>query len=294
MQLNEILEKNSVSEISTKTNISENNLEALVAENFKILSKPKALGFISIIEREYNADLAKVRKQALAYYAKNNDENISLSMPPIEEEKGRSPWVPILMLGLLAYASWYFFTQFDKKTLSTILPFSDSKTEVSPNIQMDNQEDKSLSIESAFTQTQTDASGVQSDILVEDIEPKDTSVVSSSTSVVESNTIPVKQNQHTLVRDRKISLVPAGKLWFGIIDMQTGKKNNFTISETYDIDVKNTSWLLSTSVAPFAFINQNEVEEYNDAKTHYFKVSKLGIESLSKVEYLALGGYKKW
>ena len=39
---------------------------------------------------------------------------------------------------------------------------------------------------------------------------------------------------------------------------------------------------------------QDETQEYNDAKEHYFKVSKEGVEPLDKLAYFSQGGYKKW
>ena len=88
--------------------------------------------------------------------------------------------------------------------------------------------------------------------------------------------------------------MPERKLWFGVIEMGTGKREHFSISDKYEIDIQEKSWLLATSSAPFSFIAQDETQEYNDAKEHYFKVSKEGIESLDKVAYVAQGGYKKW
>ncbi len=67
MQLNEILEENSVKTISQKTKILESNLESLFAGKFDTLQKTRALGFIAIIEREYNADLSRLREEALEY-----------------------------------------------------------------------------------------------------------------------------------------------------------------------------------------------------------------------------------
>jgi len=69
MQLSEILEENSIRSISKKTNISEQNLERLLASNFANLKKVKTLGFISIIEREYSTDLTAMKEEALGYYA---------------------------------------------------------------------------------------------------------------------------------------------------------------------------------------------------------------------------------
>ncbi len=157
MQLNEILEENSTKAISKKTNISETNIDALLAGDFDKLKKVKTLGFISILEREYKADLSALKKEALSYYDQYNaDESVTLGLPVVEEKKGKSKWLLLLVLALLAYASWYFFTQFDKKQLSQLLPFSEEKISqmITPK-EKNNQ--KELRIENAIAPTETTA-----------------------------------------------------------------------------------------------------------------------------------------
>ena len=128
MQLNEILEENTVNAISTKTNIAESNIDALVAADFENITRVKTMGFISIIEREYNADLSALREQALEYYnAHNKDEKVTLGMPMTEEKKGRSKWFMTLVLLLIVYAIWYAFDNLDKEKLNAMLPFSEDK-----------------------------------------------------------------------------------------------------------------------------------------------------------------------
>jgi hypothetical protein len=128
MQLNEILEENTIKGISQKTKISEDNLENLLAANFDALKKIKALGFISILEREYKADLSALREEALAHYSEEKDEHgFTVVLPVDEEKRGKSKLFLVVILALLAYASWYFFTQFDKKHLSELIPFMDEK-----------------------------------------------------------------------------------------------------------------------------------------------------------------------
>jgi len=129
MQLNEILEENSVKSISEKTNISETNLEALVAGDFDRLKRVKTFGFISILEREFNADLSALKEQALEYYENNNEnESVTIGLPLPEEKKGSSTWFKLLILILIAYTVWYFFTQFDKTMLTDLLPPSEVPT----------------------------------------------------------------------------------------------------------------------------------------------------------------------
>ena len=138
MQLNEILEENTVKGISQKTKISEDNLEKLLAGNFDALKKIKALGFISIIEREYKADLSAIREEALEYYGQHKEDyHFSVGAPLEEESKGRSKLFLFVVLALLGYASWYFFTQFDQKHLSGLIPFMDDKMIETTTIETD-------------------------------------------------------------------------------------------------------------------------------------------------------------
>jgi len=157
MQLNEILEENSVKAISKRTNISENNIEALLASDFDRLKKVKTLGFISILEREYKADLSALKEQALSHYAESkNEEGIALGLPVMEEKKGKSKLFLLFVFLLLGYASWYFFTQFDKKQLSGLLPFSEEQSS-----QINTPNEAELSIENVIAATQTDAPPVK-------------------------------------------------------------------------------------------------------------------------------------
>jgi cytoskeletal protein RodZ len=157
MQLNEIFEENSARTISKKTNISEENIEALLARDFNKLTRVKALGFISILEREYKADISALRKEALSYYDEHSDdESVTLGLPLDEERKGKPKWFLLLILGLLGYASWYFFTQFDKKQLSQLLPFSEEKITQTMVPKDENRED--LSIEKVTAPVETESS----------------------------------------------------------------------------------------------------------------------------------------
>jgi cytoskeletal protein RodZ len=150
MQLNEILEENSVKAIAKKTNISEENLEALFGGEFDLLKKVKAMGFISIVEREYGADLSSLRKQAQEFYISHaDDESIILDAPVVERKKGRSKLLILFVLLLLGVASWYFITQFDQEKLRGFLPFNEEKMVEKITVEVDQNTD--LSIEHAMT-----------------------------------------------------------------------------------------------------------------------------------------------
>jgi hypothetical protein len=187
MQLNEILEENTIKSISQKTKISEDNLENLLARNFEVLMKTKTLGFISILEREYKADLTALREEALEYYASHKVEHsISVALPMAEEKKGRSKFFLLIVLVLLGYASWYFFTQFDKQHLSTLIPFMDDQIIETNILVQDEEENQDLPIEDLSI-----ASAVSKDaevVIKESVE---------ESSVEETNQSNMKENNDT-------------------------------------------------------------------------------------------------
>jgi len=287
MQLNDILEEHSIKAISKKTNISEENLEYLVAADFDALKKVKTLGFISIIEREYHADLAKLREQALEHYGATQEvTGITLGRPVVEEKKGRSKFLLFFVLLLLGYASWYFFTQFDKKHLRELIPFMDEQMIESFVGDKDNNttdevvEDLSIA-KVIVSNSQTEA------------EDKETAAVEKSVVTEKvSKENATKSTASTAVAN--VSIVPVGRLWFGVVDVDTKKRDHFSVSEAYELETGSKTWLLATSSAPFSLVRAGVRKDYHDAKEHYFKIDKNGIESLGKDEYVTFGGWRQW
>jgi cytoskeletal protein RodZ len=164
MQLNDILEENSLKLISQRTNISESNLEALIESDFAKLKRVKTLGFISILEREYKVDLSALKEQAIEYYDNNIDDesSVTVGLPLPEDKKGISIWFRLLIIGLILFTIWFFFTQFDKTQLSKYMPFSEDEISkiVSENIK------KELGIKIDKEPTQTDVTDAKSENLI--------------------------------------------------------------------------------------------------------------------------------
>lgn len=197
MQLNEILEENTIKGISQKTKISEDNLENLLAANFDALKKIKTLGFISILEREYKADLSALREEALAHYSEEKGEHgFTVVLPVDEEKKGKSKLFLFVVLALLGYASWYFFTQFDKKHLSELIPFMDEKM-----------------IETVVIET----GEKKKEITVEDLSIANVVVSNASTNAVVEETVEdvvvqeSTQSSETLEKEVNVSIEPVSQ-----------------------------------------------------------------------------------
>ena len=302
MQLNDILEENSVRAISQKTKISEDNLENLLNKNFDAIKKIKTLGFISIIEREYNADLSALKEEAREYYEDmQEDQSVTLGRPIMEDKKGKSKFFMLLIFALLGYATWYFLTQFDKKNLSEMIPFIDESTIESfigdKKVQSSNVEDLSIAKVSVDTVAQKQDANVvtQNEVTTEEATPKasENSVEHDRENSVEM-TQTVEDITPQAVTKKIVSIVPVNRLWFGLVNIETKQREYFTVSETFKLDVSTQSWLVATSSAAFSLQEGDETKEFNDAKEHYFKIDANGIEVLNKSDYIALGGWPQW
>ncbi|MDD3592739.1 MAG: hypothetical protein PHO65_08860 [Sulfurovum sp.] len=127
MQLSDILEEHSLKNISKKTNISEENIEYLLEKNFDKIERVKAMGFISIIEREFDADLGVLKSEAQAYYAEQvpPEESIVMRGMLVEGKRRKPKWFLFIVLVLLAYASWYFVTKYNKSHSNTLQPVAE-------------------------------------------------------------------------------------------------------------------------------------------------------------------------
>lgn len=326
MRLSELLDKESISSISSKTMISEDNIEKIFAEDYTGLTKAKALGFLSILEREYNIDLKDVRHNAMSYFEINHDKNdsINIALPKVEEKHGRSRWSLLIILALLGYASWYFFTQFDQKRLNELLPISttdiaDTSIEKnesiwSINTSKNEQNKEKKAVESVVVPVVSKTSVPQvlekkNELSVQKNTIKEvTSIPTQSSGLLKENDTKKftvsKSEEESIAKQTKIEetvvaitqavLKPVKRLWFGLISIQTGKKDHFSIRKGYTIDLSQGDYLVATSPAPFSLEIKGEIYRYNNGRSHYFKITQSGLTPLSKRTYVRQGGYEKW
>ncbi len=94
MQANEILEDNSIESISLRTRIPEEALQKLFAGECAGMQKVHVQGFLSILEREYRADLHALRESCLgSLEGEDPNDSIVVTVPPGMRGTGRKPLI---------------------------------------------------------------------------------------------------------------------------------------------------------------------------------------------------------
>jgi len=119
MQLHEVISKDGIDTVSSKTNISTDILENIVTENFEALNRVKALGFLLILEREYKSiDVSGIRERAKLYFEEHKpaDEKVVVLSAESRNGEGFSFFKWFIIIGLIS-TGWYLYNNGKLDTL---------------------------------------------------------------------------------------------------------------------------------------------------------------------------------
>ena len=109
--------------VSNKTFINQEDLEAFLDEDFSHINKVRAMGFIQILEREYPVKLEELRQKYLQYHAQHkSDEKQQLFVHAKNQDefawKRYVPWLAGLLL--VGGIVWYLSARSSQENLSTV------------------------------------------------------------------------------------------------------------------------------------------------------------------------------
>ncbi len=268
MLLSEILEENSVQSIHNKTKISIDVLNKIIAKDFTSFKKVQAFGFISILEREYGRRIDDLRDECEEYFAANTKEEIPFIAPNAIKKTSKPQWlIWLASFGILALTT-YFLIQ--SRTQNDIPVYKD---------------DANLTILSNSKNNIETNAAMNTNMIKKDIN------ITTPALSADSNTSLSRDNNAT--GSQQFKIIPKTRLWFGIMNLETKELKNSIISTAFDIDTAK-QWLIATSKASFSLQTSQGFKEFADYKVHYFKVDNTGFEEITKEQFVALGGPKKW
>ncbi len=334
MQLNEIIDKEGIDKVSSKTNISVVGLQQLVDEKFEKLGRVKSLGFLLILEREYNANVDELRQKVKAYFEEHQpvDEKVLVISQDVYR-KNDVPFFKIFVLLALFSGGWYFYSEGKLDGLVQQIEsqqnfFDDNKAldsntsdENANKITVENDtEESSVSIENVVMEGEGDEEendgdngvekngsvAVKSEENVTKLElPNSTITIHSvdsnglATAEVASGVNPTDINSssesNASATIETVSINPTrGMLWFGFINMDTKKHHEFMSRTSKPFDIKGGQWLLVTGHGYVDIVSEAKTVELADNKKHFFYIDNKEIKEVSREEFRSMNGNKGW
>jgi len=309
----DIIKEYGVKSVSLKTNISIDSLRKLSEDDYSDFTKIQTLGFVKIIEREYNIELLTIKNNIREFFIKNNIEQqnhfITTDVDSKVDNGGFSNLFFSIFIIMVVYGLWYIYENYYKTTLIQDI-IKPQKTYF--NIENNSSKSKNIEEEKKIIIKKE----IKKEKIVEKNETKEinkpivlnilNSLDSDTNKSIDTNqtiqnyeindTIVVENSD--IIKRSNIELIPSSKMWFGFINITNPKKRwhkSYKRATSYNFDVNNSKWLLMINRAKFNIKDREEIKKYNIKSTTYFKINKeVGIEEITQDEYKSLGGYRVW
>jgi len=337
MQLNELIESEGLEVVSEKTNISADNLKKLVNLDFEGLNRVKALGFLSILRREYGIEVDTIEESIKSYFVEhtpNDSEPILVSMDKVDNSSGFFKWIIVFtILG----GVWYLYSigKLDKlltkstNNQETNLTDTEELKSNANNVSEDNAQ-KSVIIKKEDNETKVEINTASITISNEEIKEQNSTDSNNSLKLVVE--IPKnnssKENNETIIISKdagieapeeisevidgdttvqtdetgdanqtitNITINPTrGMLWYGFINIDTGKKKEFMKNESTPFDLKGGKWILTTGHGFLDVVSDIKTMSMADRKRHYFYIDNKEIKEISRKEFRGLNHGRMW
>lgn len=322
MQLNELIQKETLDTIAGKTNLTREVILRLVDRNCKALRRAQAMGAISIIEREYGTRLPDLRKECEDYFAtvkpvKREGES-EIVRPLAEEKRSYTKPVSLLILVLLASGAWYFFgTYYHNKVRLAELQigkfFPDNNMSDGTASSDSNGSERNSSSGEAALIVESDTmegnssgigrengSGAEDDNLTRSLpyDPqRDMNASRKSTEAQPENSMPkdhekreksAKEVSGDLQERKLITILPEQKMWFRVTNVDTKRSREFKREEKYEVVLGGHDWLFASQDSNFSIIDRNMLDEYHLKGKLFLRFDQKGVHILSEKEYRSL------
>jgi len=207
--------------IHEETHIPLHHVQALLHNSFDGFSKVQFLGFISILEREYETDLSELKLHGVHYFDEKLEDQGGVFIAPTKKKK------PKMLYSVAIIAIFIAALLYSLSSTHTFTQETPIKSEV---ISQATKKIKSKEI----TQVDKNISETNSTKLL---------LVKDSNLSEKKVEVPLAQKSEKKPLKKSLKITTKSKVWFGYIDLATNKHVNLTLKHGMSLD-PTKSWLL--------------------------------------------------
>lgn len=251
------------------THIPVEHVQAILHKSFDNFSKVQFLGFISILEREYNEDLSDLRSEGL----KNFDTEEEL--PEVEG---------VFVVPARKKNFTYLYISLALIIFIVVAYLNISSTQPAPEVP---EVDNTLIIDA---QKNLDLPDVNESDLVED--DLNNSQEDMNASVLDENATEVAPIEEVEVV-KSLKFVTKTKLWLGYIDVKTNKHYNKIFTGEFELDPEK-EWLLVFGHKFVDIALNDELISVNSKNSLRFLYKDGVIKEISTYEFKQLNRGRTW
>jgi len=235
----ERLKEVGIEQIHNDTHIARDHIEAILNRDFEKLDRVQYLGFISIIEREYDINLNDEKAIALEFFNEKESLKKANSVFVVVEDEQKSKLPYIILIAIIFTAAVFFTLKFNSSSKSdSKLEFIDKMTkDVTPILEETPKEKTTLKIE---PKKDKDIKKIEKQVVKK--EEKKEIVKKDDFAKVEVAK-KEKQQKNSKSISKNFIIKPKSKLWIGYIDLTENRKYQRIITQSLALDASK-EWLL--------------------------------------------------
>lgn len=232
-----------VQKIHEATHISTKHIQSIFHENFEDMHQVQFLGFLSILEREYNVELEELRNAGLDYFDTKVKYTKDAEIYKIFTGKKKRNFKSIYISMVLALFILFSFVSI--RSLSN----SYSETQLIDNSAIESAKNNISAVSNEANVSNEDnktiAANEHNQTLTTE-EQNQTAVIADYNQTLSTK----DQNKTVAVKDQKLNtvqsfkIIPKYKVWVGFVDLNSSKKSDKTFSDELVLD-PNKDWTLS-------------------------------------------------
>ena len=310
-------------EIYKRTYIAPKMIQALLEEDFKrIGNKSKALGFVKILERELGLELGELRQKIIDYY--ENGKNHSFKPKGNKESQaGQSAlWGYLLIVGLIVVVGGVAGYVYVHRLYPDIFHLggslaqnssSSSSFTTSSSVRVAESSIQNSSFSSSSSSLALALASKSSEVNPSDQSEENQSVKSplfhEEAKEQEADLAPqIEQNQKVKLAQSdqsdqneepaapafpKITIVPRGKLWIGIIYLENRKRESRIISAPFELNTSKDQ-LIVTGHGKLNIDIDGKITKYNDRHKLRFLYRAGELEPIDAATFKQYNKGKTW
>ncbi len=235
MDVNDIFEKYSIKEINQRTKISAISLRYIKNKEFDKINRTKFLGFIQILEKEFNTDLSELKSEYDLYYKTHKKKEPEFKHLQAQREKAdtkkSSPLKIILtIIGitflLIIGIIIFIITNTHVKTNNSI---EHNKT---TSIEYENEVINTIQKESKNTKENTNIKKTQQSNTKSQENPNKNNPINKNISALDINTSTknIETNQTKPKKEYIVKIIPNTLVWFKAVNLENNKTIEYLTS----------------------------------------------------------------
>jgi len=262
--------------IHERTHISRDKIELVLTKSYAQIGRVQFMGYISILEREYDIDLSGI-KEEYTQFCQNNPTVLAPKQSVILQAASNSKpkWIVAgtALIIILMVGGYFLQGKMSAAPSEDVMNLTTSSVQVVEQNDTANSETNETNITDSVAKVEAN----------------------QSTANTAQPVIPAQQNETSAAgtTDQQMAIIPQFKVWYGIIDVASGKKIQGITGDPIVVNPAATT-LIVLGHGKVELSTAEGKKMLNEKSSVYFINEKGTLKQITQQEFIERNGGKNW